>query len=96
MHFTPKVLLSAPRRSAGVPNSAGTLVLYTVSTYSFESHSKTNELRVLDVKTGDSHELAKNDDISHPNWLDDDKFVCLQAWKDGTTYLFFASVSEVS
>ena len=29
--FTPEVLLSAPRRSAGSPNSSGKLVLYTVS-----------------------------------------------------------------
>lgn len=28
MHFTPKVLLSAPRRSAGIPNPSGTLVSY--------------------------------------------------------------------
>lgn len=95
MHFTPKVLLSAPRRSAGIPNPAGTLVLYTVSTYSFESHRKTNELRVLDVQTGESHGLAKDDDISDLNWLDDDSFVCLQAEKDGTTSVYVASVSKV-
>lgn len=29
--FTPEVMLSAPRRSAGIPNSSGELVLYTVS-----------------------------------------------------------------
>lgn len=29
--FTPEVLLTAPRRSAGLPNSTGKLVLYTVS-----------------------------------------------------------------
>lgn len=95
MHFTPKVLLSAPRRSAGVPNPSGTHVLYTVSTYSFESHKKTNDLRVLDVKSGESHELAHNDEISSLNWLDDDKFACLQAEKDGTTSVYIASVKEV-
>jgi hypothetical protein len=52
--FTPEVLLSAPRRSAGVPNANGSYVLFTVSSYSFESHSKTNELRVLDTKTNES------------------------------------------
>lgn len=95
MHFTPKVLLSAPRRSAGVPNPAGTHVLYTVSTYSFETHSKTNELRVLEAKSGESHQLAKDDNISDLNWLDDDNFVCLQSEKDGTTSVFVASVSQV-
>ena len=29
--FTPEVLLSAPRRSAGAPNGNGTKILYTVS-----------------------------------------------------------------
>jgi hypothetical protein len=29
--FTPEVMLSAPRRSAGVPNPSGKLALYTVS-----------------------------------------------------------------
>jgi hypothetical protein len=31
--LTPEVLLSAPRRSAGSPNSSGNLVLHTVSFY---------------------------------------------------------------
>jgi hypothetical protein len=31
--FTPEVLISAPRRSTGVPNSTGELVLYTVSQF---------------------------------------------------------------
>jgi hypothetical protein len=29
--FTPQVLLSAPRRSAGVPNANGSYVLFTVN-----------------------------------------------------------------
>ena len=94
MHFTPQVLLSAPRRSAGVPNPSGTKVLYTVSTYTFETHKKDIELRVLDVASGESQRLAHNDEISDLNWLDDDMFTCLQAEKDGTTSLFWASMSE--
>ena len=95
MKFTPQILLSAARRSAGVPNASGTKVLYTTSTYSFEAHKKDLELRVLDVKTGESQQLAHNDDISAPNWLDDDNFVCLQAEKDNTTSVYVASVSAV-
>jgi dipeptidyl aminopeptidase/acylaminoacyl peptidase len=45
--FTPQVLLSAPRRSAGVPNADASLILYTTSTYSFETHAKTSSLCVL-------------------------------------------------
>lgn len=91
--FTPQVLLSAPRRSAGVPNPAGTRVLYTLSTYSFEKHSKSTELRVLDVATGDSHRLAQDDEISDVNWLDDDEIVYLYGEKDGTTSVYWSSVS---
>lgn len=35
--FTPEVLLSAPRRSAGIPNSTGELILYTVSSPNWAS-----------------------------------------------------------
>ncbi|CAK1363967.1 Dipeptidyl-peptidase 5 [Cercospora beticola] len=95
MHFTPKVLLSAPRRSAGVPNPSGSLVLYTISTYNFDSHSKSNELRVLEVASGESHVLAQEDEISDVNWLNEDEFVCLQSEKDGRTKVFVASVGKV-
>lgn len=95
MRFTPEVLLSAPRRSAGVPNPSGTKVLYTTSSYDFKSHNKTSELRLLDVNSGDSHELAKNDDISDLNWLDDETFACLQAEKDGSTSVYVANISKM-
>ncbi|KAK5721087.1 hypothetical protein LTR15_007051 [Elasticomyces elasticus] len=93
--FTPEVLLSAPRRSAGVPNPSGSRILYTESTYSFSTHKKTVELRLLDVKSKDSHILATDDDVSDFNWLDDENFVCLQSEKDGTTSLYAADVSKV-
>lgn len=94
MTFTPEVLLSAPRRSAGVPNSSGTKVLYTTSTYDFQTHKKTIELRVLDIPSGDSHQLAKDDDVSDFNWLDEDTFVCLQSEEDGSTSVYVACVSK--
>ncbi|KAK6432273.1 hypothetical protein LTR95_011560, partial [Oleoguttula sp. CCFEE 5521] len=49
MKFTPQVLLSTPRRSAGVPSPDGKFVLYTASTYDFEKHSKTTETKLLDT-----------------------------------------------
>ncbi len=71
MKFTPEVLLSAPRRSAGVPNALGTKVLHTTSTYSFKTHSKETTLNLIDVISGDSHVLARDEDVSDFNWLDD-------------------------
>ncbi|KAK4499675.1 hypothetical protein PRZ48_010193 [Zasmidium cellare] len=71
MSFTPQTLLSAPRRSAGVPNALGTKVLYTTSSYSFESHRQSTELRLLDVLTGEAELLAEDEEVSGLNWLDD-------------------------
>jgi hypothetical protein len=91
--FTPEVMLSAPRRSAGVPNFFGTKVLHTTSTYSFKTHSKETTLNVLEVDTGASLELARNEDVSDLNWLDDDTFACLQPGKDGATSLCIGDAS---
>lgn len=66
--FTPDVLLSAPRRSPASPNSAG-LAVYTVSTYSFESHKKTSEIKVLDISSGIESLITDAEGTSEPSWL---------------------------
>ena len=76
--FTPRALLSAPRRSTGVPNSDGSRVLFTSSTYCFEEHKKTVEIRVLDAKTNESKLIASHSELSEPNWLDDDTIFLLE------------------
>lgn len=83
--FTPEVLLSAPRRSAGVPNADASKVLYTVSTYSFADHSSTAEVRVLDVASGESTVVTDNGDASEPTWLDGDNILLLLPGANGTT-----------
>lgn len=83
--FTPEVLLSAPRRSAGTPNPAGNAVLYTVQTYDFKTHKKENAFRLLETKTGDSHDILKDKDVSSFNWLDDEQFVFLCSESGGKT-----------
>lgn len=93
--FTPEVLLSAPRRSACVPNLEGTLGLYTVSTYSFESHSKTSEIRVLDIKTGNSEVLSNDLSASEPTWLLEKNLVIwLKGSEKGTTELILADADN--
>jgi pre-mRNA-splicing helicase BRR2 len=62
-------MLSAPRRSPGIPSPDGKLALYTQSTYSFESHSKTNEIHVIDITTADEVTLTKDAKASEPRWL---------------------------
>ena len=83
--FTPEVLLSAPRRSAGNPNSDGSKVLYSTSTYSFEEHAKTSEIRVLDVKSGETSLITNDEGASEPQWLNDETVLLLSEGKDGTS-----------
>ncbi|RDA93106.1 hypothetical protein CP533_4129 [Ophiocordyceps camponoti-saundersi (nom. inval.)] len=71
-HFTPEVLLSAPRRSAGIPNWTGDLVLYSVSSYSFETHSRSSSIRVLNIKHGSSYRIADQPDASDAVWIGDE------------------------
>ena len=75
--FTPEVLLSAPRRSDGIPNSDASKVLYSVSTYSFAEHSKKSEIRVLDVESQQTSLITDDKGASEPQWLDDETVLLL-------------------
>ena len=91
-----QVLLSAPRRSAAIPNPDGTLALFSVSTYSFESHSKTSEIRVLDIKTGQTKTLTKDLNASDPAWLGKGNLLLwLKGGEKGTTSLVVADVDNL-
>lgn len=94
--FTPKVLLSAPRRTPGVPNADGTSVLYTTSTYSFDTHSKTSELRVLDIKSKESKLLTDAAGISEPVWLAEETslFACLKGGDKGSTHVLIGEATH--
>ncbi|KAI1416050.1 dipeptidyl peptidase [Hypoxylon sp. FL1857] len=85
--FTPEVLLSAPRRSAAVPNSTGTLALFTVSQYSFESHSRTYAIKVLDIRSRLSTQLFDDQTYSEPTWVSDTEFVFLKNGESSTSLL---------
>src|SRR5262249_4153737 len=91
-----RVLLSAPRRSAGIPNSSGTFVAYTQTTYSFVSHSTTSELRVLDVSSGKSSVLSDTYQGS-PQWLGDGNYlVWLRGGDDGNTSFVIGDAGGVT
>ncbi|RDW64006.1 dipeptidyl-peptidase-like protein V [Coleophoma crateriformis] len=93
--FTPEVLLSAPRRSAASPNSTGTLALYTESVYSFQSHSKTSEICVLDTSNGQSTCLSSDLNASEPTWLGDkDLVLWLKSGDKGITNLILGDASS--
>ncbi|KAL8682154.1 MAG: hypothetical protein Q9186_001775 [Xanthomendoza sp. 1 TL-2023] len=94
--FTPQVLLSAPRRSPAIPNSSGKLAVYTVATYSFESHQKTSEIRVIDIFSGRSTLITNEEKASEPGWLGNTTdLLWLREGERGTTELVVGSVERV-
>jgi hypothetical protein len=93
--FTPEVLLSAPRRSSAIPNADGTLALFTTSTYSFHTHSKSSEIRILDIKTGQTKLLSADVNASEPTWLGEKNLVLwLKGEEKGTTSLVLADAEN--
>ncbi len=94
--FTPETLLSAPRRSSASPNNPGTLAVYTVSTYSFESHKKTSEIKVLDISSGTQSLITNAEGTSEPSWLGDgNELLWLKSMENGYTQLVVGSADEV-
>jgi hypothetical protein len=92
--FVPEVLLSAPRRSAGIPNSDASKVLYSVSTYSFEERAKTSEIRVLDVESQQTTLVTGDKGASEPVWLDDETVVLLSEGEGGMTSIKVWSLQD--
>ena len=94
--FTPEVLLSAPRRSSASPNSAGTLAVFTVSTYSFESHKKTSEIKVLDISSGTQSLITNAEGTSEPSWLGgENELLWLKSGQEGHTQFVVGRADEV-
>ncbi|KAI0851446.1 dipeptidyl peptidase [Daldinia vernicosa] len=91
--FTPEVLLSAPRRSSAVPNSTGTLALYAVSQYSFETHSKEYAIKVLDIKSRQSTQLFDNSTLTEPTWISETEFIFVKN-DDNKTSLLVADATH--
>lgn len=89
--FTPEVLLEAPRRSGGVPNSDASKVIYAVSTYSFSEHSKKSEIRVLDAASQQTSLVTDDASFSEPSWLDDETVLLMKSNDDGTTKMVVGS-----
>lgn len=94
--FTPDVLLSAPRRSSAVPDPSGKYAVYTVSTYSFDSHDKTLEIRVIDLASGQSTLVTNDRSASEPNWLGDATgLLWLKEGEKGATELVIGSIDKI-
>lgn len=69
--------------------------MYTQTTYSFESHSKTNEIRILDTNTGGSALITNDAGASNPQWLGDgNQLVWLKAKANGNTAFIIGDARE--
>lgn len=69
--------------------------MYTQTTYSFESHSKTNEIRVLDIESGRSALITNDAGASCPQWLgDSNQLVWLKAKANGNTSFIIGDARE--
>ena len=90
-----RVLLSAPRRSAAEPNHAGTHALYTVSTYSFESHKKTTEIRLFNISSKQSTLITNEEGTSEPHWLEDE-ILYLKSGPKKETSLVVTDVKDIT
>jgi Tol biopolymer transport system component len=65
-----------------------------VSTYSFEEHKKTSQIRVLDIQSGHSTLLFEDLSYSEPTWIGEKEFIFLKSGDKGTTSLLLADVSK--
>jgi dipeptidyl aminopeptidase/acylaminoacyl peptidase len=88
------VLLQAPRRSPAFPSDDGKLALFTQSTYSFSNHSKTNEIYVLDIASGQATLLTKDPKASEPKWLSEHDLVWLKETENGNTSFVVSNALE--
>ena len=94
--FTPEVLLQAPRRSPAIPNPDGTLALFTVSTYSFDEHTKTKEIKVLDLGSLQSTLITNDNKASEPQWLGKgNDILWLKNGEKGETKLVIGNAKDI-
>lgn len=93
--FTPEVLLTAPRRSTAIPNKDGTLAIYTVLTYSFQTHSKSSEICLLNLETGESKVICSDTKATEPLWLGyKNLLLYLRGGEKGVTNLFLVDADK--
>lgn len=91
--FTPEVLLSAPRRSSGIPNGDASKILYSISEYSFGTHSKKSEVRVLDVASQETHPIISSAAAGF-DWLGTDEVLVLTSGEGDVTDVRVGSVKD--
>lgn len=68
--------------------------MYTQSTYSFSSHSKTNEIFVLEIASSQATLLTKDSKAGEPRWLSEYDVVWLKETENGNTSFVVSNALE--
>ncbi|KAL3423113.1 oligopeptidase family protein [Phlyctema vagabunda] len=92
--FSPELLITAPRRSPAVPSPDGRYALYTVSTYSLDTHTETKEVKVLEFEKKDTRLFSDDSDILSPQWLVKNQILWLKKKSGGETELWIGTAGR--
>lgn len=65
-----------------------------MTTYSFEEHKTTSQIRVLDVKTAQSTLLYEDAAYSEPTWVGENEFVLVKSGDKGVSSLVLADATK--
>lgn len=71
-----------------MPNENGRLALYTLSTYSLESHSEGKEIRIVDLENGTTTLFSDDSKNKDTQWLGNDLVLWLREAEGGTTEMW--------
>lgn len=67
-----------------------------MSTYSFEEHKKSSQIRVLDIKSGHSTLCYEDNNASEPVWVGETDFIFLKGGEKGCTSIMHADISNLA
>lgn len=77
-------------------NSTNHLHHLQVSSYSFETHAKSAQIRILNIKDGSSQLVTDDPAASDPIWITETEVAFIKSGDNGTTILVSQDVSEKS
>ncbi|KAJ6260733.1 hypothetical protein Dda_4962 [Drechslerella dactyloides] len=97
MAFGVRDLLGSPRLSPAVPNPAGTLGLFSASTYSFEKHDSAKSFHIVDITVTDGKVTKLWDDktITEAAWLGSGDFITYLKTNGTKSELWIAKAKSV-
>ena len=67
-----------------------------MSSYSFETHSKSSSIRVLNIKDGCSHLVSEDPGASEPIWIGEKEVLYLKPGENGCTMIMSQQLGDKS